>query len=87
MRYKVIHLATEHYHYGWTAEELLRQHPDLNPEEVYAALTFFYDHHEQMVTEMRGVVAESDTFRSSAGLSRSELLARRKQHKDDGESS
>ena len=36
-RYKVLHLATEHYHYGWSAEELLHQHPDLRPEEVYAA--------------------------------------------------
>ena len=45
-RYKVIHLAAEHYHYGWSAEELLRQHPDLKPEEVYAALTYFYDHYE-----------------------------------------
>jgi uncharacterized protein (DUF433 family) len=38
-RYKVLHLAAEHFHYGWSAEELLRQHPDLRPEEVYAALT------------------------------------------------
>ncbi len=30
-RYKVIHLAGEHYHYGWSAEEILRQHPDLRP--------------------------------------------------------
>ncbi len=41
-RYKVMHLAAEHYQHGWTAEELLRQHPDLRPEEVYAALTYFY---------------------------------------------
>src|SRR5215470_18052563 len=47
-RYKVIHLAAEHYHYGWSAEELLRQHPDLRPEEVYAALTYFYDHFDEM---------------------------------------
>ena len=28
-RYKVLHLATEHCQHGWTAEELLRQHPGL----------------------------------------------------------
>ncbi|MBV8074994.1 MAG: DUF433 domain-containing protein, partial [Planctomycetaceae bacterium] len=33
-RYKVIHLAGEHFHYGWSAEEILRQHPDLRPEQV-----------------------------------------------------
>ena len=44
-RYKVLHLAGEHYHYGWSAEEMLRQHPDLRPEQVYATLTYFYDHY------------------------------------------
>ncbi|PON11837.1 hypothetical protein C2W62_42745 [Candidatus Entotheonella serta] len=48
-RYKVIHLASEHYHYGWSAEELMRQHPDLRPEEVYVALTYFYDHYDEFV--------------------------------------
>ncbi len=24
-RYKVLHLATEHFHHGWSAEELLKQ--------------------------------------------------------------
>ncbi|HEY7491136.1 MAG TPA: DUF433 domain-containing protein [Candidatus Tectomicrobia bacterium] len=56
-RYKVIHLAAEHYHYGWSAEELLRQHPDLRPEEVYAALTYFYDHHDTLVNRMRADTA------------------------------
>jgi hypothetical protein len=31
---------------NWAAEELPRQHPDLRPEELYAALAFFYDHYE-----------------------------------------
>ena len=51
-RYKVVHLAGEHHHYGWSAEELLRQHPDLQPEQVYAALTYFYDHRDRLVREM-----------------------------------
>ncbi len=79
-RYKVQHLAAEHYHYGWTAEELLRQHPDLRPEEVYAALAYFYDHFE----ELTDLMAESED-RADAGaaqavqpFSRQELLARRK---------
>jgi len=52
-RYKVIHLAGEHFHYGWSAEEVLRQHPDLRPEQVYAALTYFYDHYESLIEQMR----------------------------------
>ena len=76
-RYKVLHLADEHYHYGWTAEELLRQHPDLCPEEVYAALAFFYDHFDEFVAQMSAQVDELDALRPQPTLSRAELLRRR----------
>lgn len=75
-RYKVIHLAAEHYHYGWSAEELLRQHPDLRPGEVYAALTYFYDHYDDLVQLMASQAAQADDLRKHQTLSRAELLAR-----------
>jgi uncharacterized protein (DUF433 family) len=76
-RYKVIHLAAEHYQHGWTAEELLQQHPDLRPEEVYAALTYFYDHHDAMVADMKDSVAVTKARRPTQPFSRDELLRRR----------
>lgn len=76
-RYKVLHLAAEHYHYGWTAEELLRQHPDLRPEQVYSALAYFYDHHDELVAEMQREATEVEAARDRQTLSRNELLARR----------
>jgi uncharacterized protein (DUF433 family) len=78
-RYRVLHLAGEHYHYGWSAEELLRQHPDLRPEEVYAALTFFYDHHDGMVAQMNAAATTAESSRRPAAVSREELLRRRKE--------
>ena len=76
-RYKVEHLAAEHYHYGWTAEELLRQHPDLRPEEVYAALTYFYDHHDDLVAAINATSDKVNVARSQQTLSRDELLRRK----------
>jgi uncharacterized protein (DUF433 family) len=76
-RYKVSHLANEHYHYGWSAEELLRQHPDLRPEEVYAALTYFYDHFDELVSQMRQCAAGIEARRAAQPLSRAELLSRK----------
>src|SRR4051795_2358098 len=76
-RYKVIHLAGEHYHYGWSAEEILRQHPDLRPEQVYAALTYFYDHQDQLVEEMDEAAAVADRQAATQPISRDELLRRR----------
>lgn len=76
-RYKVIHLAGEHYHYGWSAEEILRQHPDLRPEQVYAALTYFYDHHDALVDAMRSAAGIAKREAQKQPLARSELLKRR----------
>ena len=76
-RYKVSHLAAEHYQHGWTAEELLRQHPDLRPEEVYATLAYFYDHYDEMIAAMKASAAARDAARPSQPLSREELLRRR----------
>jgi len=76
-RYKVAHLAAEHYHHGWTAEELLRQHPDLRPEQVYAALGYFYDHYDELVAQLESSAAAAEAARQTSGLSRDELLKRR----------
>jgi uncharacterized protein (DUF433 family) len=80
-RYKVKHLAGEHYHYGWSAEEILRQHPDLRPEQVYAALTFFYDHHDLLVKEMEATAIATEHERLKQPITRAELL---KRHADRG---
>lgn len=76
-RYKVLHLAGEHYHYGWSAEEILRQHPDLRPEQVYAALTYFYDHRARLVAEMQDAARVADEEIAAQPLTRAELLGRR----------
>jgi len=75
-RYKVAHLAAEHYHHGWTAEELLRQHADLRPEQVYAALAYFYDHYDAIVQSLEASASAAEANRQAQSLSRSELLRR-----------
>lgn len=76
-RYKVIHLAGEHYHHGWSAEEILRQHPDLRPEQVYASLTYFYDHHDELVKAMNDIAIAVEREVAAQPFSRAELLKRR----------
>ena len=75
-RYKVIHLAAEHFHHGWTAEELLRQHPDLQPGQVYASLAYFYDHYDELVSQLETSSKSAEEARQRQGLSRAELLKR-----------
>jgi len=69
-------LAGEHYHYGWSAEEILRQHPDLRPEQVYSALTYFYDHHDLLVQELEATAFAGERERLKQPFTRAELLKR-----------
>jgi hypothetical protein len=57
----------------------MRQHPDLRPEEVYAALTYFYDHYDALVQLMASHAIKVEGLRDRQTLSRDELLARKKQ--------
>ena len=75
-RYKAIHLAAEHYQFGWSAEELLRQHPDLRPEEVYSTLAWFYDRFDEIISEIKARSEQADAQRMPVSVSRDELLRR-----------
>src|SRR5437588_8455482 len=50
--FKIIHLIREHVAYGWSAEELAFNHPQLTLGEVYAALAYYADHREQLDREI-----------------------------------
>lgn len=76
-RYTVEHIAAEHHFLGWTAEELLRQHPDLAPAEVYAALAYFHDHHDAVLAAIEATGQWAESQRPPHSISRDELLKRR----------
>jgi uncharacterized protein (DUF433 family) len=76
-RIRVSQIVADHLDHGWSAEEILRQHPDLRPGQVYAALTYFYDHFEVIVGELRQAAEQAAAGAEQQPLSRAELLARR----------
>jgi uncharacterized protein (DUF433 family)/antitoxin component of MazEF toxin-antitoxin module len=49
---KVIELVVEHLAYGWSPEELKYQHPYLSLGQVYAALTYYWNHQQEMDQEI-----------------------------------
>lgn len=78
-RLKVIHLAAEHYQHGWSGEDLLRHHPELRPEQVYASLTYFYDHRDAMIAELTASLDATEQQRLAQRPMREELLRRKAQ--------
>ena len=39
--------------YGWSVEEICRQHLYLNPSEAHAAMGYYFDHQEEIDQEIR----------------------------------
>ena len=52
-RIRVAQIAMDYLAHGWSVEEMCRQHPDLTPAEVHAAMTYYWDHRVEIDQEIR----------------------------------
>jgi uncharacterized protein (DUF433 family) len=73
-RVKVLELALDHVAYGWSAEEIHRQHPNLSLAQIHTALGYYYDHQTAFDREMTESLAEAD--RLAVSTADSPLLRR-----------
>jgi len=44
-----------HYRRGLTAEDILRDFPQLTPTQVYGALAYYFDHQEEIDAEIKQI--------------------------------
>jgi hypothetical protein len=59
-RIRVAQIAADHVGNGWSAEEIIRQYPHLTAGEVHAALGYYFDHREELDSELAVEVAALD---------------------------
>jgi uncharacterized protein (DUF433 family) len=59
-RVKVLEVALDHVAYGWSAEEIHRQHSHLSLAQIHAALGYYYDHQAAIDQQMMESLAEAD---------------------------
>jgi uncharacterized protein (DUF433 family) len=52
-RIKVQHVAAWHDRLGKSPDEIVAEHPELTLADVHAALTYYYDHREQIDADLR----------------------------------
>jgi uncharacterized protein (DUF433 family) len=57
---KVREVALDHVAYGWSAEELHCQHPHLALSQIYAALSYYYDHQAELDREIEQSRQQAD---------------------------
>ena len=66
---KVIELVLAHLAYGWSADELHFQFPYLTLGQIYSALGYYWDHHEDLDKEIEKQLASVNAMRRSVGVS------------------
>ncbi len=47
-RIKVQHIILEYEHLGWTPDQICDAHPGLTLADVHAAITYYYDHKNEI---------------------------------------
>src|SRR5437588_8275627 len=52
-RVRVAQIVMDYLAHGWSAEEMCRHHPYLAPAEAHAAMTYYFDHQEEIDNEIR----------------------------------
>jgi len=65
-RIRVAQIVMDYLAYGWSVEEICRQHLYLTPAEAHAAMGYYFDHQKEIDQEIK---EEWDQVQGSTSLS------------------
>lgn len=68
-RTKVLEIALDRIAHHWDADEIRRQHPHLSLGQIHAALSYYFDHKEELDTQIDEQLRLVSGLRSSSGES------------------
>jgi uncharacterized protein (DUF433 family) len=66
---KVIEVVLDHLAYGWSAEAIHEQQPQLSLAEIHSALAFYYDHPAEFDDQIARQEKELAPLRATIGES------------------
>lgn len=52
-RFKVQQVAIEYVHAARPVEQILKSHPHLSLAQIHAALSYYYDHHDEIEADIQ----------------------------------
>ena len=64
-RIRVCTIVADYLFRGWSAEEIARQYPYLDLAQVHAALTYYFDHREEIENELLAEDREAEDWRQA----------------------
>lgn len=59
-RVRVAQIVIDYLAYGWSADEIHRQHPHLSLAEVHAAMGYYYDNQAEIDADISAELKEVD---------------------------
>ncbi len=65
-RIRVAQIVMDYLAYGWSPDEMCRQHPYLSQAEAHAAMTYYFDHQAEIDEEIRLEIEQDSETRSTA---------------------
>jgi hypothetical protein len=65
-RVRVAQIVTDYLAYGWSVNEMCRQHSYLSLAEAHAAMAYYFDHQEELDAEIRKEVQEAASALANA---------------------
>ena len=68
-RIRVSQIVMDYLAHGWSPEEMCRHYPHLTPAEAHAAMAYYYDHQEEVETEIQEEQAKIQSDRSATAPS------------------
>jgi hypothetical protein len=77
-RIRVAQIVMDYLAYGWSPDEMCRQHPYLTPAEAHAAMAYYFDHQSEIDAEIRSELSEADLGHANASNSPLRLELRAK---------
>ena len=68
-RVRVAQIVMDYLAYGWSVEKICRQHPYLKRSEAHAAMMYYFDHQNEIDSEIRQEWEQAQQAKSQASLS------------------
>jgi uncharacterized protein (DUF433 family) len=68
-RVRVATIVMDYLAYGWSPDEIRRQHPYLTLGEIHAAMGYYYDHQSEIAAEIAAEMEEVDLALKNAARS------------------
>jgi len=65
-RVRVAQIAMDYLAYGWSVEEICRQHAYVGPAEAHAAMGYYFDHQEEIDQEIAQEWQQVQTYLANA---------------------